>query len=136
MDSLIELLLKNRIIAPEELQRAIEEQESKGGRLEWILVRMGCLEEEDLVSFLCNLCKVPFFKLSQFNLKADVIKLISAEHAKRYLIIPVHKDRSRLTLAMVDPSDMEVIEEVRSLTGLEIEPVGASETEITNAIKK
>ena len=103
LESLIGRFLKNRIIAPEELQRAIEEQKSNGGRLESILVRLGYVEEEDLVSFLCNLYKVPFVKLSQFKLKAEIIKLIPADCAKRYLIIPVHKHRSRLTLAMVDP---------------------------------
>ena len=136
LESLIELLLKNRIITPEELQMATEEQESNGGRLESILVRFGYLEEEDLVSFLCNFYKIPFFKLSQLGIKPEVIKLIPSDYVRKHLIVPVHHYRSRLTLAMVDPGDRDVIDQMAFLTGFNIEPIGASETEIISAIKK
>jgi len=78
----------------------------------------------------------PYINLDQFEVYPDVINLIPVEIAKKYLIMPIHRIRSFLTLAMVDPTDLDIIEDIRFRTGLSIQPVIASETGITNAIKK
>jgi type IV pilus assembly protein PilB len=124
------------LITLEEFQKAIEEQRVNGGRLESIFVRLGLINEENLLTFLCNHYMVPFLRLSQFEIKPNVIQLIPSNLARRHLLIPIHRVRDRLALAMVDPSDVDAIYDVWRLTRLNIETFGASETEIINAINK
>jgi len=78
----------------------------------------------------------PYINLDQFEVYPDVINLIPIEIAKKYLIMPIHRIRSFLTLAMVDPTDLDIIEDIRFRTGLSIQPVIASESGIMNAISK
>jgi len=131
-----ELLVRRNIITPEQLKKAFEEQKSNGSRLESTLVKLGYIKEDELLSFLSAQYRVPSIKLSKVEVNAAVIKLIPASIAKKHFIVPTNRMGAKLTLAMVDPSNILVIDEVKFITGFRVEPVVASENEIIDAIKK
>jgi type IV pilus assembly protein PilB len=131
-----ELLIKRNYITPEQLKRASDEQKLKGGRLESNLVRLGYIKEDELLSFLSAQYRVPSVKISKMEVNPNVIKLIPSSLSKKYFIIPINRMGPKLTLAMADPSNIVVIDEIKFMTGFNVEPVVASETEIIDAIKK
>ena len=131
-----ELLIKRNFISPEQLQKALQEQKLKGGRLESNLVRLGYVKEDDLLSFLSAQYRVPSIKLSRIEINPNVIKLIPSSSTKKHFIIPISRIGPKLTLAMADPSNIVVIDEIKFMTGFNVEPVVASESEIIDAIKK
>jgi len=108
----------------------------KGGRLESNLIRLGYIKEDELLSFLSAQYRVPSVKLSKIEINPNVIKLIPSSTSKKYFIIPINRVGPKLTLAMADPSNIVVIDEIKFMTGFNVEPVVASETEIVDAIKK
>jgi len=131
-----ELLIKRNYITPEQLKKALEEQKLKGGRLESHLVRMGYIKEDELLSFLSAQYRVPSVKISKMEINPNVIKLVPSSISKKYFIIPISRMGPKLTLAMADPSNIVVIDEIKFMTGFNVEPVVASETEIIDAVKK
>ena len=131
-----ELLIKRNYITPDQLKRASDEQKLKGGRLESNLVRLGYIREDELLSFLSAQYRVPSVKISKMEINPSVIKLIPSSLSKKYFIIPIKRMGPKLTLAMADPSNIVVIDEIKFMTGFNVEPVVASETEIIDAIKK
>jgi type IV pilus assembly protein PilB len=131
-----ELLVRKNYITVEQLKKAIDEQKFKGGRLESTLVRLGYIKEDDLLSFLSAQYRVPSVKLSKIEINPNVIKLVPSSTVKKHFIIPVNRVGPKLTLAMSDPSNIPVIDEIKFMTGFNVEPVVASEAEIVDAIKK
>jgi len=131
-----DLLIKRNFISPDQLKKAQEEQKIKGGRLESNLIRLGYIKEDELLSFLSAQYRVPSVKLSKIEINPNVIKLIPSSTSKKYFIIPINRVGPKLTLAMADPSNIVVIDEIKFMTGFNVEPVVASETEIVDAIKK
>lgn len=131
-----ELLIKRNFITAEQLKKAQEEQKLRGGRLESNLVKLGYIKEDELLSFLSAQYRVPSVKLSKIEINPNVVKLIPSSVAKKYFIMPINRIGPKLTLAMADPSNIVVIDEVKFMTGFNVEPVVASETEIIDAIKK
>jgi type IV pilus assembly protein PilB len=131
-----ELLVKRNYITPDQLKKATDEQKMKGARLESHLVRLGYIKEDELLSFLSAQFRVPSIKLSKMEINQNVIKLIPSSISKKYFILPVNRVGPKLTLAMADPSNIVVIDEIKFMTGFNVEPVVASETEIIDAIKK
>ena len=135
-ERLAELLVKRNFITSEQLKKATEEQKFKGGRLESTLVKLGFVKEDDLLSFLSAQYRVPSVKLSKIEINPNVIKLVPASKAKNHFVVPVQRVGPKLTVAMADPSNIVVIDELKFMTGFNVEPVVASETEIIEAIKK
>ncbi len=131
-----ELLIKRNYITPEQLKKALDEQKLKGGRLESNLVKLGYVKEDELLSFLSAQYRVPSVKISKMEVNPAVTKLIPSSISKKYFIMPINRVGSKLTLAMADPSNIVVIDEIKFMTGFNVEPVVASETEIIDAIKK
>ncbi|MFQ5722416.1 MAG: GspE/PulE family protein, partial [Candidatus Aminicenantales bacterium] len=131
-----ELLLREKLINPEQLKSALELQKKNGFSLSAALVNLGFISEEEIAKALSRQLGYPYIDLNQFDVYPDVIKLIPVEIAKKYTIMPIHRIRSFLTLAMVDPTDLDIIEDIRFRTGLSIQPVIASESGIMNAISK
>lgn len=131
-----ELLLREKVISTEQLKTAVELQRQKSLPLYTALVSLGYISEEEIAKALSRQVGYPYIDLDQFEVTPDVVELIPAEIAKKYLVIPIHRIRSFLTLAMVDPTDLEVIEDIRFRTGLSIQPVISTETGIMNAINR
>lgn len=131
-----EILLKEKLLNTEQLKSAEDYQKKNDVTMGTAIVNLGLLSEEEMAQALSRQLGYPYINLDQFEVYPDVISLIPVEIAQKYLIMPIHRIRSFLTLAMVDPTDLEVIEDVRFRTGLSIQPVIASESGIANAIKK
>ena len=131
-----ELLLREKILSVDQLKSALEFQKKNSLPVGTSLVQLGYLTEEDIAQALSRQLGYPYIDLDQFDVYAEVITLIPVDVAKKYMIMPIHRIRNFLTLAMVDPTDLEIIEDVRFRTGLSIQPVIASETGVVNAINK
>jgi type IV pilus assembly protein PilB len=131
-----ELLLREKVLTPDQLKSALEVQKEKNVPLQTAIISLGLVTEEEMAQALSRQLGYPYIDLDQFEVYPDVVNLIPLEIVKKYMIMPIHRIRSFLTLAMVDPTDLEVIEDIRFRTGLSIQPVIASESGILNAINK
>jgi type IV pilus assembly protein PilB len=131
-----ELLLREKIISTDQLRAALEFQKKNSLPVGTSLVQLGYLSEEEIAQALSRQLGYPYIDLDQFEVYPEVINLIPNDVAKKYSVMPIHRIRNFLTLAMVDPTDLEVIEDIRFRTGLSIQPVIASESGVMNAINK
>ncbi len=129
-----QLLVTANIVSEDQLKEAISLQRRQGGRLGTNLVKLGYITEEKLVTFLSKQWGVPAINLSDYKIDPSVLKLIPIEIARKYLIIPVARVGATLTIAMADPSNVFVIDDVKFMTGYNVEVVVASESSILSAI--
>jgi len=131
-----ELLLKEKRISPEQLQEALNYQKANGGKLGYNLVKMGFVKDEELTALLSKQYGVPSINLAQFEIDAAVIKLIPAETVQKYQIIPLSRAGATLTIAMTDPTNVFAMDDIKFMTGYNVEPVVASETAVADAIAR
>ncbi len=131
-----DLLVKEGILSAEQLQQALDKQKKEGGRLGSVLVKMGFVGDEDVTTFLSRQYGVPAINLQYFEVDATVIKLIPEDTARRYEILPLSRVGNSLTIAMVDPTNVFAMDDIKFMTGFNIEPVVASEAAIQEALKK
>ncbi len=131
-----DLLVKETIITPEQLEQATKAQKEQNCRLGSALVKLGFLTDEDVTNFLSRQYGVPAINLSYFEIDPAVVKLIPFETAKRYQILPLSRVGASLTIAMVDPTNVFAMDDIKFMTGFNIEPVVASESSILAGIEK
>ncbi len=131
-----DLLVKEKIITPEQLEQATKAQKEQNCRLGSALVKLGFLTDEDVTNFLSRQYGVPAINLSYFEIDPAVVKLIPFETAKRYQILPLSRVGASLTIAMVDPTNVFAMDDIKFMTGFNIEPVVASESSILAGIDK
>ncbi|MBI2677911.1 MAG: type IV-A pilus assembly ATPase PilB [Candidatus Koribacter versatilis] len=131
-----DLLVKEKVITPEQLEQALKTQKESGARLGSALVKLGFLSDEDVTNFLSRQYGVPAINLSFFEIDGSVVKLIPQETAKRYQILPLSRVGASLTIAMVDPTNVFAMDDIKFMTGFNIEPVVASESAIMEHIEK
>ncbi len=131
-----ELLVKENLITPDQLQKALEEQKKHGGRLGTHLTRLGFINEEELTKFLSKQYGVPAVNLKEIEIDPEMIKLLPKEMAKKYGVIPINRTGSTLIVAMSDPSNIFAIDDIKFHTGYNVEPVVAPEKEIQESIKQ
>ncbi len=131
-----EVLLKEKILTVDQLKTAQDFQKKHDVPLSSAIVSLNFVSGEEMAQGLSRQLGYPYIDLDQFEVYPDVISLITADSAKKSLVMPIHRIRSFLTLAMVDPTDLDIIEDIRFRTGLSIQPVIASESGVLNAINK
>src|SRR5207253_5771188 len=131
-----ELLLKEKLITPDQLQQALGQQKSNGGKLGYNLVKMGFVKDEQITALLSKQYGVPAINLASFKIDLTIIKLVPTETARKYQIIPLSRSGSTLTIAMTDPTNVFAMDDIKFMTGYTVEPVVASEVAITDAIEK
>ena len=131
-----ELLLRERRVTPTQLQEALTYQRSNGGRLGASLVKLGILSDDDITGVMSRQYGVAAVDLRQITIDAALIRLIPAETAGKYNVIPVGRSGNTLTLAMTDPTNVFAMDDIKFRTGLNVEPVVASETAIQEAVKQ
>jgi type IV pilus assembly protein PilB len=119
-----------------QLQTALSHQRSWGGKLGKILIELDFVKEEKLAKAISDKLQIPYVNLFEPEVPNDVIALIKPDIAKKYQVVPAKKVGGALYLAMLDPLDIEAMDEIRFITGLTIKPTLAMESEITDAIKK
>ncbi len=136
LDRLGELLLKEGLITKAQLEKAVGEQKNKGGKIGSNLVRLGFIDEKTLTSFLSKQFGVPPVDLATEEIDPEVLKLVPESIAQKYLLIPVKRKGSTLYVAMADPSNIFAIDDIKFLTGYNVEPLVASEIAIKEAIDR
>jgi len=119
-----------------QLQSALSYQRNWGGKLGSIIIALEFIGEEDLARVIAEKLHTPYINLFEPEIPENLIRLIKPEVAKKYHVIPARRDKGILMLAMSDPLDIEAIDEIRFITGLNIKPSLALESEINDAIKK
>ncbi len=131
-----EMLVRANLITQEQLQEALEVQKTKGGKLGFNLLKLGLVKEEDITNLLSQQYGVPAINLHEFDVSDAVVKLIPSEVAQKYLILPVNRTGATLTIAMVDPTNVFAMDDIKFMTGYNVEPVVASELALKEAIDK
>ena len=135
-DRLGELLVREKLITHDQLKKAIEEQRASGGRLGYNLAKLGYIQEKDLTGFLSKQYGIPAVDLNTTEIDPEVIKLIPENVSNKYQVIPISRTGSTLVMAMADPSNIFAIDDIKFLTGYNVESVVASEAAIKSAIEK
>jgi type IV pilus assembly protein PilB len=131
-----DLLVKERVLTPEQLEQALKVQKESGSKLGAALVKLGFLSEEDVTNFLSRQYGVPAINLAYFEIDPAVVKIIPYETARRLEILPLSRVGASLTIAMVDPTNVFAMDDIKFMTGFNIEPVVASEASILACIEK
>src|SRR5215475_13302445 len=122
-----EILLKESLITQDQLDKALEFQRSNGGKLGSCLTKMGFITDDDITG-------VPSINLKYYEIDPNVIKLIPQDTALRYQVVPLSRVGSVLTIAMTDPTNVFAMDDIKFMTGFNVEPVVASESAIGEAI--
>ena len=130
-----ELLLKEKRITPEQLQDALSYQRTAGGKLGANLVKLGYIRDEEITALLSKQYGVPSIALTQFDIDPAVVKLVPAETARKYQIVPLSRAGATLTIAMTDPTNVFAMDDIKFMTGYNVEPVVASETAVFDGRK-
>ncbi|CAH2031533.1 type IV-A pilus assembly ATPase PilB [Trichlorobacter ammonificans] len=133
-----DILVNNNLISREQLAAALQEQKLSGGqaKLGAILVKQGIVSEQDLISFLSRQYGIPTINLAEYDVDPSVTKVIPAEVAQKYHLVPVNRAGATLIVAVCDPSNLFAIEDIKFMTGYNVEMVVTSESDIKAAIDR
>jgi type IV pilus assembly protein PilB len=131
-----EILIKENLITSDQLRQALEHQKASGGRLGTCLMKLGFITDDEITGVLSRQYGVPSINLKYYEVDSAVIKLIPQDTAIRYQIVPLSRVGSTLTIAMTDPTNVFAMDDIKFMTGFNVEPVVASETAISEAISK
>jgi type IV pilus assembly protein PilB len=131
-----ELLLKENMVTPQQLQEALGHQKMNGGKLGKAFVSLGYVRDEEITSLLSRQYGVPSINLDHFEVDPTIIKIIPAETARKYQILPLSRSGATLTIAMADPTNVFAMDDIKFMTGYNVEPVVASESSLEEAIEK
>lgn len=133
-ERLNEILIKNKVVSPEDFQTALSFQKEKGGRLSDILIQLNFVKEKDLVYSLSQGLGIPPIDLSRFKIDPEILKIISPDIARHYQIIPISLIADTLTVAMADPLNIFALDDIKTFTGYKINPVIATPKDILNTL--
>ena len=131
-----EMLIKAGLLTPQKLEETLEYQKTHGGKLGLNLISLGIVKEADITRVLSQQYGVPSISLTEVEIEDTVVKLIPSEVAQKYLIMPVKRAGATLTIAMVDPTNVFAMDDIKFMTGYNVEPVVASEMSIKEAIDR
>lgn len=131
-----ELLVREKLISLAQLRQAQDEQNRSGQNLGYTLARLGFISDQEITNFLSQQYRVPTINLDEYEIDAEILKLVSKEQCEKHRVIPVSRAGSSLIVAMADPTNLHAIDDLKFLTGYNIEPVIASETSIANAVER
>ncbi len=129
-------LLEARLITPEALQKAQLQVKAGGGNIAAALIKVGALAEPDLTKFLGDLYGVPSIDLSNFVPDPMVVKLLPSDVANKFQVVPITRTGRKLQVAMANPANIFAIDDIKFITGCEVQPMVASEAAIKKAIDK
>jgi type IV pilus assembly protein PilB len=131
-----EILVKESLISQDQLQKALDYQRANGGKLGSCLTKMGYITDDDITGVLSRQYGVPSINLKYYEIDPNVIRLIPQDTALRYQVVPLSRVGSVLTIAMTDPTNVFAMDDVKFMTGFNVEPVVASESAIAEAIAR
>jgi type IV pilus assembly protein PilB len=131
-----ELLVREKLISLAQLRQAQEEQSKSGQNLGYALARLGFVSDREMTNFLAQQYRVPTVNLEEYEVDAEVLKLVTKEQCEKHTVLPVSRTGSSLILAMADPTNLHAIDDLKFMTGYTIDPVIASENAIRAAIER
>src|SRR5579871_2712555 len=131
-----ELLLKEKRITPDQLQQALNHQKAHGGKLGHNLVQLGFVRDDEITALLSRQYGVPSINLTQFEVDPSILKLIPADTSQKYEVVPLSRSGATLTIAMTDPTNVFAMDDIKFMTGYNVEPVVASETAVVEASQR
>jgi type IV pilus assembly protein PilB len=131
-----DLLVKAKLITAEQVDAALLSQRTEGGKFGEALIRIGAASEQDITETLSQQFGVPSIDLAHFEIDPSIIKVVPGEVARKYGVLPVNKTGATLTIAMSDPTNVFAMDDIKFMTGYNVEPVVASEASLRRAIDK
>jgi type IV pilus assembly protein PilB len=131
-----ELLVREKLISLQQLRSAQDEQKKSGQNLSYALSKLGFISDGEITNFLSSQYRLPSINLDEYEIEPEVIKLVSKEICEKHRILPVSRSGSSLIVAMADPTNLNATDDVKFLTGFNVEPVVCSETAIQAAIDR
>src|ERR671938_246284 len=131
-----EILIRENLLTAQQLREALDYQREHGGRLGYNLVKLGLVSDDMITAVLSRQYGVPSVNLELFDIEDTVIRLIPQEVAQKYMVLPLSRVGATLTLAMVDPTNVFAMDDIKFMTGLSVEPVVVSETTLNEAVRK
>src|SRR3984957_16473071 len=131
-----ELLVREKLISLSQLRHAQDEQQKSGQNLGYTLAKLGYVSDDEITSFLSQQYRVPTIDLEEYEVDTEVLKLVPKEPCERPRVLPISRTGNALIVAMADPTNLNAFDDLKFLTGYNIEPVIASETSIHAAIEK
>jgi type IV pilus assembly protein PilB len=135
-DRLGDILLTEGLISADQLKTALAEQKQSGHRLGYLFVKLGMLEEVEITKALARQLRMPAVDLSRFEPDVKLLRLIPADMARKHMVLPLRRDGRNLTVAMVDPSDLGLLQDLKFITRFDVFPVIAGEFSLRNLIEK
>jgi type IV pilus assembly protein PilB len=131
-----DLLVREGLITREQLDKALQEQRQNGTRVGYNLVKLGFIKETELTKMLARQYRMPAVDLSKFEVDPKIAKLVPADMATKNLVLPLKRDGRTLTVAMADPTNLAIIDDLKFITRYDIFPVIAGEFTLRNVIEK
>ncbi|MDJ0834900.1 MAG: type IV-A pilus assembly ATPase PilB [Acidobacteriota bacterium] len=131
-----ELLVKAGMLTAEQLEEAIKVQSEDGGRLGGTLIKLGFVKEDEITQFLSKQYGVPAINLANLQVESSVVKLVPSDVARKYQVLPISRQGATLTLAMIDPTNVFAMDDIKFMTGYNVEPVVASELAIAESLNQ
>src|SRR6266496_5476899 len=131
-----EILVRENLISPRHLREALDYQREHGGRLGFNLVKLGLVSDDTITAILSRQYGIPSVNLELFDIDDSVLRLIPQEVAQKYSVLPLSRVGATLTLAMVDPTNVFAMDDIKFMTGLNVEPVVVAEASVAQAIAK
>src|SRR5260370_28496854 len=131
-----EILVRENLISPQHLREALDYQREHGGRLGFNLVKVGLISDDMITAVLSRQYGIPSFNLELFKIDQTVLRLIPQEVAQKYSVLPLSRVGASLSLAMVDPPNVFAMDDIKFMTGLNVEPVVVAEASVQTAIAK
>jgi type IV pilus assembly protein PilB len=131
-----ELLVREKLISLAQLRHAQGEQQRSGQNLGYTLARLGYISDGEITKFLSQQYRVPTVNLEEYEIDADILKLVSRDQCERHRVIPVSRAGNALVVAMADPTNLNAIDDLKFLTGYNVEPVIASEAAVLKAVER
>src|SRR5690606_34492938 len=135
-DRLGDILNREGLITRDQLGSALAEQKSSGHRLGYVLVKLGLVQELEITKVLARQYRMPAVDLTRFEVDPKMVKLIPADFALKHVVLPLKREGRTLTIAMADPTQTGVLDDLKFITRYDLFPVIAGEYTLRNLIEK
>jgi type IV pilus assembly protein PilB len=131
-----ELLVREKLISLQQLRKAQEDQAKSGQNLSYTLAKLGFISDKEITGFLSTQYHLPAVNLEEYEIEPDVLKLVTKDFCEKHKVLPLMRSGSSLIVSMADPTNLHAIDDIKFLTGFNVEPVISSETAIAQAIER
>jgi type IV pilus assembly protein PilB len=135
-DRLGDILIREGLITREQLSAALSEQKSTGHRLGYVLVKLGLVQELEVTKVLARQYRMPAVDLSRFEVDQKVLKMVPGDFALKHIVLPLKREGRTLTVAMADPTNTGVLDDLKFITRYDLFPVIAGEYTLRNLLEK